>query len=495
MSTPIGVSQFARAEPDAVAIAGTGDDVTYAQLDRRANRYARVVAAAGVTAGARAGVALRHGADYWAAAIALARLGATLVPIAWRAPADELGYLVTDSAAVMTLVEPEQAYAARAVAHLTVAGLRERAAGVDDTPLAAAPAVDYVDIRSYTSGTTGRPKAVLRPAAPPELAAAGARAYLEQYGLGGPGEVVAAVLPPHHLAGFAQIQASLLCGHRVIVLEPFDARRLLHVIERERVTYVSLAPIHFFRIDALAESVKRGADLSSIKRVTHGTAPCPPGLKRAMIDLFPSGAVWETYGGTETMGTIIGPDDWLAHPGSVGRPAPGGAVKILDDDGVELGPHEVGLIYLASPHGIGFRYDGGSAANDGVWRGDVATLGDVGYLDGDGFLYVVDRRKDLIITGGANVYPAEVERVLMAHPAVREVAVVGVPDTEFGEVAAAVVSLDAPVSEADLIAFAGEHLVGYKRPKRVQVVAELPRDAVGKVKKRELREQLRHAPT
>jgi long-chain acyl-CoA synthetase len=187
------------------------------------------------------------------------------------------------------------------------------------------------------------------------------------------------------------------------------------------------------------------------------------------------------------MGTVISAEEWLERPGSVGRPAVGSTIKILDDDGNELPAGETGLIYIGSDYGRGFRYSGPAELTESVYRGELATLGDVGYVDDAGYLYVVDRRKDLVITGGANVYPAEVESVLADHPAVGEVAVIGVPDDEYGELVVAIVVPVADVTPDELIAFAREHLVAYKCPRRVELVDELPRDPMGKIRKRDLR--------
>jgi long-chain acyl-CoA synthetase len=223
--------------------------------------------------------------------------------------------------------------------------------------------------------------------------------------------------------------------------------------------------------------------------VLHGSAPCAPSLKREVIDFFPADAVWETYGGTETMGTVITAAEWLRKPGSVGRAAPGSTIKIFDDDGAELPPGAVGLVYIGSDWGRGFRYAGDPELTESVYIGDLATLGDLGYLDEDGYLFVVDRRKDMVITGGANVYPAEVEAVLVAHPAIEEVAVVGLPDDEYGEIVTAVVvaAAGSSLTADDVIAYARDHVVRYKAPRRVEFVDELPRDPMGKVRKRDLR--------
>jgi len=234
--------------------------------------------------------------------------------------------------------------------------------------------------------------------------------------------------------------------------------------------------------------VKARADVSTIKRLMHGSAPCAPSLKREVMDFFPPGVVWETYGGTETMGTVITAEEWERKPGSVGRAAPGSTIAIYDDDGTELPAGKVGLVYIGSDWGRGFRYAGAPELTESIYRGNLATLGDLGYLDEDGYLFVVDRRKDMVITGGANVYPAEVEAVLVTHPGIAEVAVIGLPDDEYGEIVTAVAVASSPdVTADDVIAFAREHLVRYKSPRRVELVDALPRDPMGKVRKRDLR--------
>jgi long-chain acyl-CoA synthetase len=221
--------------------------------------------------------------------------------------------------------------------------------------------------------------------------------------------------------------------------------------------------------------------------VLHGSAPCPVDVKWRMFELFPAAAIWETYGGTEGLASVISPDEWREHPGSVGRPVT--EVRILDEGGSERPVGEPGLVYLAPSAGVHFAYRGDPEGSAAIWHDDLFTLGDIGYLDAEGFLFLVDRAKDVIVTGGANVYPAEVEVVLREHPRVREVAVIGVPDDEWGERVHAVVSPIGAADEEELLAFCRERLVKAKCPSSVELVDALPRDPMGKVRKRELREQ------
>jgi long-chain acyl-CoA synthetase len=346
-----------------------------------------------------------------------------------------------------------------------------------------------VVLRPYTSGTTGRPKAVIRAVGSTEAAIMGMVRYYESYGIAAPDEVNLTASPLHHLAGFSGPHSALIFGHTSVLLDHLDAMEAVRVIETERASYWICAPVHLYRLTQLPDEVLDAADLSSMRRVMHGSAPCAPAVKRKVMDLFPPGSVWETYGGTETMGTVITPEEWLERPGSVGRPALGSTIKILDDDGAELPAGETGLVYIGSDWGRGFRYAGPAELTESIYRGDLATLGDVGYVDDDGYLFVVDRRKDMVITGGANVYPAEVETVLVRFDRVSEVAVIGVPDDEYGEIVTAIVVSDGPVTGEEIMAFAREHLVAYKCPRRVELVDDLPRDPMGKIRKRDLRDQ------
>ena len=485
-----GVAAHAQVRPDKIAIVHGTRRVTYRELDDRAARAAAVLSGHGVgRGGARLGIALGNRPEWIVAALGAARLGAQVVPIPGGATTDEREYFCTDGEVAYLIDE---------------ASLAEFVAELDavDVPTAPDWAPDYVTLRAYTSGTTGRPKAVLRPETHAAQAIEGMVRYYTWYELDAPEEVNITGSPLHHIAGFSGLHSALIFGHTAVLLDHFDATEWLAAVARERVTYSWCAPVHLYRLMAVGDDVRAAADVSSLKRVLHGSAPCAPSLKRAVIDFLPDGALWETYGGTETMGTVITPDEWLAKPGSVGKAAPGSTIKIYAADHAradadELAVGEVGLIYIGSDWGRGFRYEGPEELTESVYRGNLATLGDLGYLDEDGYLFLADRHKDMVITGGSNVYPAEVESVLVTHPAIAEAAVIGLPEDEYGEIVTAVVVLNAssgpnavePLTDDDVIAFAREHLVRYKAPRRVEFVDELPRDPMGKILKRELRAQ------
>lgn len=469
-----GVSAHARQQPDRVAIVFGRRRITYRELDDAVTAGSGVLHRRGVGPDARLGLALRNRPEWMIAALGAARLGAQVVPIPHDATADERAYFCEDGEVAFLLDEAAlDAFLADATESLP-----------DDLPT---PQPDYVTLRPYTSGTTGRPKAVLRPAPDAAASIGGMVRYYESYGIGATDNVNLSASPLHHLAGFSGPHGAFILGHTCVLMDHFDAAEAIGLMQSERVTYWWCAPIHLYRITRLPDDVKAAADLSSLRRVLHGSAPCAERVKREVMALFPPGTVYETYGGTETMGTVITAEEWLERPGSVGRPAVGSTIKILDDDGHELPPGETGLIYIGSDYGRGFRYAGPEELTESVYRGELATLGDVGYVDDAGYLYVVDRRKDMVITGGANVYPAEVEAVLETHPGVGEVAVVGLPDEEYGEIVTAVVVTTGAVTGDELLAFCAEHLVRYKCPRRIELVDELPRDPMGKLGKRELR--------
>ena len=459
-------------------------------LEERANRAAGAFARLGVVAGDRVAVALRNRPEFLEATAAAGRLRAPVVTVPWRSKSGEVDYLVEDSGARLLLTEPDGAGPSTEVPVLRAGDAWEAALAAEDAgPAPGWADPPYPEFQYYTSGTTGRPKRVDRPVSPdPAIRARGSREYAAFWGLHHPDGVHLACGPLYHTAPCAYAHYAVLLGQRVVLMDGFDPEECLRLIQDEGVTWTHMVPINFIRILALPEEVLRRYDLSSIRRVLHAAAPCPVEVKRRVLDLFPAGTVWEYYGATEGLATVISPEEWLSKPGSVGRAARGLTVKVLGEDGLELGPGEVGLVYISPMGGTRFAYAGAPEKTAETWRGDLYTVGDMGFLDADGYLFLTDRKQDLIISGGANVYPAEVEAVLFGHPAVADVAVIGVPDDEWGESVKAIVQPRGELDPGELIAFARERLAHYKCPRTVDLVDALPRDPNGKLQKRELRD-------
>jgi long-chain acyl-CoA synthetase len=349
-------------------------------------------------------------------------------------------------------------------------------------------------IMNYTSGTTGRPKGVRRALAStaPEESDLGA-ALVTGYRVDpdATDDVHLLACPWYHTAPLVMSMPSLHLGHTVVIMERFDPARCLDLIGRHRVTLTHLVPTQFVRLLALPEEVRQQADVSSLRHVIHGAAPCSPDVKRRMIDWW-GPVLDEYYASTEGVGgTIIFSDEWLAKPGSVGKPRASSQIVILDDGGAVLPPGQVGTIY--SIPRTEFEYFKDREKTERSRQGEYRTVGDVGYLDADGYLYLSDRKSDMIISGGVNIYPAEVEMALFGHPKVLDAAVFGIPNDEWGEEVKAVV---APVPgvdpgdalAADLLAFLETRIARYKLPRSIDFMAELPRDPNGKLYKRKLRE-------
>jgi long-chain acyl-CoA synthetase len=490
VDSAIGIAARARAEPGKTAVVWHDRRITFAELDARVNRAARVFGERfGVRAADTVAIALKNRPEFFEASWAAARLGADVVPVSWRFKEDEFRYMVEDSEAKVVVAEPfhREMTAGLPALHLGEEYEEALAAQNPVPPEEEVPPAP-VHFKYYTSGTTGRPKAVERPRPDAESAVAGALAYAQMWGFDSVEDVHLVCGPLYHTAPCAYSNYALMLGQTVALMERFDAEECLRLIEAERVTWSHMVPINFVRIMQLPEEIRTKYDLSPARRILHAAAPCPPDVKRQIMDLFPPDSIWEYYGMTEGLATIISPQDWARKPGTVGRAAPAVTVKILDESGNELPPMEVGLVYV-SAWGARFAYKDAPEKTASAWRGDLYTVGDMGYLDEDGFLFLTDRKIDMIISGGANIYPAEVEAVLYTHQAVGDCAVIGVPDEEWGEQVKAVVEPRAPVAADELITFCRDRLAHYKCPKTVDFVEALPRDENGKIRKRELREK------
>jgi long-chain acyl-CoA synthetase len=347
---------------------------------------------------------------------------------------------------------------------------------------------------SYSSGTTGKPKAIVRPTPQGDPSQ-----WLDQSTIFGRAfsytalsgvHLVSAGM--HHGGCQSYYQGALNMGQALVIMAKFDAEETLRLIEKHRVTTAYMVPTQFVRLLRLPEETRRRYDVSSLQVVVHSAAPCPVEIKQQMMDWW-GPVIWETYGGMEGAATIAKPYRWLEKPGTVGRSVKGMTVKILDDAGQELPAGEVGAVYLESA-GPAFEYKDDPQLTASVKRGSAFPIGDIGYLDSDGYLFLRDRAKDMIISGGVNIFPAEVEAALSTHPAVGDVAVIGVPNPEWGEEVKAVVEPTngyepSAALAQELLEYAQGRLAKYKWPRSVEFRAHLPRTNTGKLMKRNLRDE------
>jgi bile acid-coenzyme A ligase len=456
------------------AICGT-ESITRAQLERRSNRLARAYQQLGVGPESRVTLALPNSLEFLTACMAIWKLGASPQPISARLPAKEREAIVALSrpALIVGVVAGEYPEFASVPAGFTPS------AALSDAKL---PDVVPQNVRTMTSGgSTGRPKLIvdLTPAlCDPEVA----ENYMQPRG------VALAPGPLYHAGPFIVAWQCMLSGGTLVLMERFDAEQALALVARHRIDWVLFVPTMMQRIARLPDEVRNKHDLSSLRRVMCSGAPSPQWLKRFWIEWLGPEKIFEAYGGTERIaGTVINGVEWLEHPGSVGKPPPGRMMRAQRADGTTCAPGEAGEIYMkpASGQGTTYRYIGATptASADG-WE----TLGDIGWFDADGYLYLADRKADMILVGGSNVYPAEVEAAIDAHPAVRSSAVIGLPDDDLGSRVHAIVDAPAGVTESALRAHLGELLVAYKIPRSFEFVSEPLRDDAGKVRRSALRE-------
>jgi fatty-acyl-CoA synthase len=500
-------THHARNDPDlpAIVMAGSGETVTYGELEARSNRFAHLLRSRGLGTGDHVAILMENNRAYLEVAWAAQRAGLYYTAINSHLRTGEVQYILDDCGARALVASEAMAGAVEGLdlskldVRVSAAGpldgfepYEHLLAGQPDTPLA-----DESEGREmlYSSGTTGRPKGVRKllpdtPLGDPSAAPVQIAQGQLMNGIG-PGTVYLCPAPLYHAAPLVTSMSMHRLGAAVVVMERFDPARCLEAIERYLVTNAQFVPTMFVRMLRLPEEERERWDVSSLRHVTHAAAPCPVPVKRQMLDWW-GPIIHEYYAGTEDIGnTFISPEEWLAHPGSVGRSA--AEIHIVDDDGNELPPGRPGLVYFHGGRPFEYHNDPGKTAamtNEKGWR----TLGDIGYLDDDGYLYLTDRVAHMIISGGVNIYPQEAENVLASHPAVVDVAVIGVPDDEMGEAVKAVVQPVDPSAAGgalaeELLAYCRGELATYKCPRTVDFVDELPRDPNGKLYKRLLRER------
>lgn len=498
------IADHAEHGPDAPALIGVDGVVTYGQLHRRSRQVAALLYEAGLRRGDGVALVLPNRREFLEITWGCQLSGLYYSAVNTNFTPDEVAYVLADSEAKAVFVDAS-------MSGLT-AHIRESSPGVDlhvavgfelpgwcdyqDVLASTGPPPPITDGSEmlYSSGTTGRPKAVRRPL-PTDGAGSWGQKVLEftlhqRYGMTSD-SVYLSPAPLYHAAGINYTMAVHRVGAAAILMAKFDAETVLRLIETHRVTHAQFVPTMFVRMLKLPAAVRQRYDLSSLRCVIHAAAPCPVDVKYQMMTWM-GPIIHEYYGGTEGFaGSAIGPQEWLAHPGSVGRPVT--PVHVLGEDGVELPPGTAGELFFEG--GPVFEYfkdpeKTASVVNEHGWR----SLGDMGYVDEEGYLYLTDRSTFMIVSGGVNIYPQEVENLLVMHPKLVDAAVFGVPNDEFGEEVKAVVQpaggvTPGPALEHELIDYCRSRLATYKCPRTIDFEAQLPRDPNGKLYKRRIRER------
>jgi long-chain acyl-CoA synthetase len=493
--------------PDRLALVDPdGAESTFGELHAECNRLVHGLRALGLQAGDTVAAALPNGRAIIELYLAAMQAGWYIVPINYHLTGGEISYILTDSGAKAFVGHSR--LAAECVAAADDAGFAPAArfavgpiagfrgyedlkagqpAGVPDGRATGA-------VMTYTAGTTGRPKGVRRPMPPidPDMNATLNGAFLMLFGIQAHDDNVhLTVSPLYHTAVVNFTLDSLYLGHTVVLMDRWTAEGTLEKIERYRVTTSHMVPTQFVRLLNLPDAERRRFDLSSLRHMIHSAAPCPPEVKRQMIEWW-GNVIDEYYAATEGGGTLVTAEDWMRKPGTVGKPWPISQIRILDDADEPVPAGTPGTVWIKMGE-YTFEYHKDRDKTDRSWKEGFFTVGDVGYLDDEGYLFLCDRKIDMIISGGVNIYPAEVEAVLITHPKVADCAVFGIPHDDWGEEVKAVIepkpgAVPGPELEGEIVAFCLERLAKFKCPRTVDFVDEMPRDPNGKLYKRKLRD-------
>ncbi len=508
------VSAIAQKSPDKPAlIYGNGEFVeTFGELEQRSRRIAHLLRKAGLQPGDGIAVYLANDDQFFDLYWACHRTGLYFTPVNWHLQEDEIQYIVDNCDAKLLFAHARFAELADRVAsrapklegRYAVGGQIAKFQSLEDALADSpedAPLGEELEgsVMLYSSGTTGKPKGVRRalpriPAGHPSVLA-GVVGLASLFGIG-QNDVYLTPAPLYHAAPIGFTSSMQRIGATAVVLRRFDAEEVLRTIADQRVTSAQFVPTHFRRFLSLPEDVRAKYDLSSLRAAIHAAAPCPIPLKEQMIAWW-GDSIMEYYGGTEGGGTIIKSQEWLTHKGSVGKHWAGGVVHTLDEDGNEFDePGREGAIYFDAPADVAarFSYHKDPAKTQSTYRGSLFTIGDIGYKDADGYLYLTDRQSNMIISGGVNIYPQETENHLVMHPKVQDVAVIGVPNEDLGEEVKAVVVLAPGITpgaalERELIEFCRQSLAHYKCPRTIDFASDVPRTETGKMAKRRLRDK------
>ncbi len=497
-------SHHARSNPDKIAyrMASSGDAITYRQLDARSNQGAHLFRALGLKAGDHIALLMENRLEFLEICWAAQRSGLYYTAISRYLTQDEIAYIVQDCGAKVVITSPKcaaQVEALRDAADFYMVGTPESGFKSWEDALARQPTTPIADEATgydmlYSSGTTGRPKGIKRQAAPAPIDVPNPLMMLLCAKMCGMSQesTYLSPAPLYHAAPLRFSMMSAALGGTAIIMEHFDAETFLKLVQEHKVTQSQLVPTMFVRMLKLPEDVRTRYDVSSLKGAIHAAAPCPPDVKARMIDWW-GPILIEYYAGSEGNGvTVSDSHQWLAHRGTVGK-AVVGEIKILDENDNVAPVGQIGTVYFAG--GPQFTYHNDPDKTKKAYNAEGwSTLGDVGYLDEEGFLYLTDRKSYMIISGGVNIYPQETEDVLITHPDVADVAVFGVPNEEMGEEVKAVVQPHDPTKSNaklanELMLFCRQHLSPIKCPKSIDFESEMPRTPTGKLVKRHLRDR------
>jgi long-chain acyl-CoA synthetase len=498
------IAVTAREAPERPAILSDYGSLTYGELNAGANRLARALRARGLGQGDAVALLCGNRPEFAIAYAAALRAGLRLTCLNWHLQKDEIAYIVDNCEARAFLADARFAETARAVAlespkanvRIAIGGPIEGFESLEAVLASESPA-DLADpvlggTMLYTSGTTGRPKGVYRRQAPAPSGVARATGRATAYRPAS--DISLCTGPLYHAAPLAfNLAGPLAAGIGVALMDRFDAEDALRRVEQQRITHTHMVATMFHRLLALPAETRARYDLSSLRCVLHGAAPTPVHVKKSLIDWL-GPIVYEYYAATEGGGTFIDPDEWLAKPGSVGKPADPGTLEIRDDDGRGVPRGTVGTVWFRAPQLGRFEYFRDNEKTRSSYDGDWFTMRDMGYQDEDGYVFLTGRTSELIISGGVNIYPAEIDAVLLMHAAVGDAAAVGVPNEEFGEEVKAVVQLAEGVTPSDALArelleHCRARLAHFKCPRTIDFLAQLPRSEAGKVQRRLIRER------
>jgi len=502
----LGFWRLAEADRDHLALVGPdGTERSAGELLDAANQAAHGLRAHGLAAGDTVALLLPNSIELIEVYLGALQVGLYVTPINFHLVGPEVAYVLGDSgakafiaherfAAVATGAVTEAGFAPDACFSVgTIEGFRPIAELTEGQPTTTPEGRTTGAAMHYTSGTTGRPKGVKRGLF--EIDPSDMGEFMTMlpglFGVGAAGgHVHLTVSPLYHTAVLMWTGCALHLGHTVVVMDKWTAEETLRMIERYQVTYSHMVPTQFVRLLDLPEETRKRYDMSSLRNMIHGAAPCPQEIKRRMIDWW-GDTIQEYYAATEGGGTVITAEEWMERPGSVGAAWPGGEVRIYDDDGVQLGAGEIGTVYMALM--ADFEYKGDAAKTKANRIENFFTVGDLGELDADGYLFLRDRKSDMIISGGVNIYPAEIEGELINHPKVADVAVFGIPNADWGEEVKAVVQLQpgegaSDDTAAEILDWAAPRMAKFKLPRTVDFTETLPREPNGKLIKRKLRD-------